>query len=243
MVTGLADAPNGGVEPRLSVIVPTLNEGDHLPRLLSDLSAIPASHEVIVVDGGSGDRTTDIARTARAIVIDGPAGRGSQLRRGAESARAPLLCFLHADIRLSTDAVELLASLAHDPPAAACVFRLRIDSPGMAYRIIERGANLRTRAVGLPYGDQGLIVGRPAYEAVGGYPPIPLMEDVVLARALRSSAGIRLLPASVLVSARRWERDGPVRRTVKNLTLLARFLTGTPPERLVRRYGPKTSRR
>jgi rSAM/selenodomain-associated transferase 2 len=226
--------------PMISVVVPTLDEAASLGDLLQDLAALTVPYEVIIADGGSTDETVAIARAAGARVVLAPTGRGLQLRAGAEAARADVLCFLHADVRMAASAAARLAELASARPPHACVFRLRVDAAGAWYRSIDAGANLRTRLLGLPYGDQGLVVRRDDYEKAGGYPPIPLMEDVALARALRRVTRIRLLDVHLRVSPRRWKRDGVLRRTLMNWILLARYLAGTSPERLVKRYCPET---
>ncbi len=224
--------------PALSVVVPALNEGAALPALLGDLRALGPAVEVIVADGGSTDDTAAVAAAAGASVVAAERGRGRQLRAGAAAARAPLLCFLHADVRLDARAVADLARLAADPRSgeAAWAFRLRIDGRRAAYRAIERGANARSSLLGLPYGDQGLVVSRAAYDAAGGYAAVPLMEDVMLVRALGRLLPVRLLPSGVTVSARRWERDGAWRRSARNLALLARWMAGAAPERLAGEY-------
>lgn len=226
------------MSPLISVIVPVLDEAERIGVLLADIAVLEIAHEVIVVDGGSQDATVEVARAAGATVLAAERGRGPQLRAGARAANAPVLLFLHADVRLPLPTLREVERRARQGVDAACAFRLRIDSPRPIFRVLERGANFRSRWLGLPYGDQGLLVSRAAYDAVGGYPPVPLMEDVALARALRRGPGLQLLAPHVLVSPRRWLRDGPIRRTALNLTLLARYLTGTSPDRLVRHYRP-----
>lgn len=219
----------------LSVVVPTLNEQSTVGRLLGDLRRLTAPHEVIVVDGGSTDLTADVARAAGARLLLSEPGRGVQLGAGAGAAQSPLLLFIHADVRLDGEALALLEEIAVARPPCAMAFRLRIDATGFSYRLIEWGTNLRSRLLGLPYGDQGLVVRREDYIHAGGYPALPLMEDVALVRQLRRVTHVHLLDAAVKVSARRWEADGPLRRMLKNWVLMARFLSGTPPERLVQR--------
>ncbi len=223
----------------LSVVVPTLDEERALGLLLDDLTRLTTPHEVVVVDGGSADLTGDVARARGARVATTARGRGIQLRAGAEIARAPLLLFLHADVRLDEAVLALLDEVAIARPPCAMAFRLRIDAHAASYRLIEWGTNLRSRLFGLPYGDQGLIVRREDYVRAGGYPPLPIMEDVALIRALRGVTRVHLLDAAVRVSARRWQADGPIRRTLANWVLLARALGGTPPDRLARRYRPQ----
>ena len=224
---------------RLSIVIPTLNESAALPRLLADLAPLLGTlTEVVVSDGSSTDDTVAIAEAAGARVVVAPRGRGAQLREGAAAARGSVLAFFHADIRLDTVAIAVLAELLATDGVQrdAWAFRLRIDGAARAYRLVEAGANLRSQLFGLPYGDQGLIVSRNRYEAAGGYAALPLMEDVALVRSLRPSGSVRLLSAHVRVSPRRWERDGVWRRSSRNLVLLGRYLTGTSPDTLAREY-------
>lgn len=222
--------------PSLSIIIPTLNEVRSITHLVGDLRGLPLAHEIIVADGGSIDGTGARAMQLGARVVISPPGRGIQLARGARAACAPMLCFLHADVRLDRAAVIALYEVATTTTDAAHVFRLQIDDVGRVFRVIEWGANARTRWLGLPYGDQGLIVTRAAYEAAGGYPELPLMEDVAFIRALRRVTPIRLLDAAITVSARRWRRDGVVRRTTRNWAFLVAFLAGVPAVWMAARY-------
>ncbi len=227
--------------PRLSVVVPALDERAALGALLEDLAALRVAHEIIVVDGGSRDDTCAVAEAAGATVLHAARGRGTQLRAGAEAAAGDVLCFLHADVRLPAEACRALESLAVVENLDAWAFRLRIDGRRWSYRLVEWSANVRSSLLALPYGDQGLVIGRGLYDGVGGYADVPLMEDVLIARALQIVGGIALRPESILVSPRRWERDGVVRRSVRNLWLLARFLTGATPAELAGAYRPQSS--
>lgn len=227
----------------LSIVVPTADEETTVGLLLSDLAGLTTPHEVIVADGGSSDFTADVCRAAGARVVGGGRGRGVQLRAGAEAARAPLLLFLHADVRLGEAALALLDEIAVARPPCAMAFRLRIDASGASYRLIEWGTNVRSRLLALPYGDQGLVVRREDYIRAGGYPAVPIFEDIALVRALRRVTEVHLLEAAVYVSARRWHAEGPLRRTLKNWLRLVRYLTGTPPERLAHGYRPERAAR
>jgi hypothetical protein len=149
-----------------------------------------------------------------------------------------VLCFLHADVRLRADARRELAELAQARPAGAFAFRFRIDAPGWRYRLIELGARLRMRLFGLPYGDQGLVVSRADYETAGGYADLPLMEDVALADALRRVTTVRSLRSELPVSPRRWEREGPFTRTLRNWRIMVAYRLGASPHRLESRYRP-----
>jgi rSAM/selenodomain-associated transferase 2 len=228
--------------PLLSVVIPTLNEAASVGALLSDLAAVRVPYEAIVADGGSTDETIRISERAGARIVIAKTGRGIQLREGSETARARLLCFLHADVRLDADVAARLSQLALARPDNPCAFRLRIESRVFLFRLVEAGANCRTRLFGLPYGDQGLVLRREQYDAVGGYPAIPLMEDVAMARSLRRITRVRLLDEALTVSPRRWQREGVVRRTLRNWILLGRYLAGASPEQLVAAYRPEGRR-
>lgn len=228
----------------MSVVIPTYNESEALPLLLHDLRALPFAVEIIVADGGSTDNTAAVARQLGARVVTSGKGRGLQLRAGAAVARAALLGFLHADVRLDGRAVRALADFVHTPQTdnVACAFKLAIDALPRAYRIIEFGANLRSRLLHLPYGDQGLFLSRTLYEAVGGYTDNPIMEDVAIARALARQARIQLMPATIRVSSRRWERDGLWTRWVANSILLLRWYAGASPTALAAIYERQPKR-
>lgn len=224
----------------ISVIIPTLNAGEDLPACLMALGEGLSEgliRELIVSDGGSTDTTLRTAEAAGAQIVTGPASRGGQLRRGAEAAEGAWLLFLHADSQLAegwTPAVK--RHLLTDKAAA---FRLAFRSRHPMARLTAAWANLRSRLFGLPYGDQGLLIPRQLYEEIGGYPQIPLMEDVVVARALRGR--LTVLGATVTTSAARYQRDGWVRRGAGNLVTLIRFLMGTSPETLAKSYDTRPS--
>ena len=226
--------------PAISVIIPALNESEALPKLLADLARLelPAV-EIIVADGGSNDGTADVVVTHGALLVRTARGRGHQLRAAALVAHSNLLCFLHADVRLEAPALRALEQLATQGQAspAAYAFRLRIHGTGISFRVVERLANLRSRLFALPYGDQGLIITRQCYDDAGGFADVPLMEDVMFVRALhKRRVPIVMRPESITVSARRWERDGVWRRSVRNLWLLARWALGATPEHLANSY-------
>ena len=221
---------------KLSVVMPTLNAEAGLARALPALAeGLEAGliRELVISDGGSQDATARIAEAAGAVLVTGAASRGGQLRRGVGVARGEWLLVVHADSVLPQGWPEVVkAHIAHGQGAAA--FRLSFDARGLAPVIVAGWANLRSKVFGLPYGDQGLLLSRSDYDAAGGYPDIPLMEDVALARAL--GRRVALLPATVTTSADRYRRDGWLRRGGRNLWLLLRYLGGARPEELARRY-------
>ncbi len=223
----------------LSIIIPTLNESATLPGLLGDLRALRVAHEVIVADGESTDGTGDVAALGGARVVMAARGRGHQLRTGAAAAAGEVLCFLHADTRLSDAARHTLERVATDcPDGLAYAFTLRIAGDGWRYRVVEWGTDRRSRWGKLPYGDQGLILSRATYERAGGFPPVVLMEDVALVRHLRRQARIVILPERIVASARRWEKDGVLRRMLRNWMLLGAYLAGVDADRLAAAYRP-----
>jgi rSAM/selenodomain-associated transferase 2 len=224
----------------LSIVIPTLNEAAALPMLLGDLARLRVAHETVVVDGGSEDGTCAVARERGARVVASPRGRGQQLGVGVGAARGDVLCTLHADVRLSVGALaalERFGGTCDDDRAYA--FSLRIAASGWRYRVVERGANLRSRRAHLPYGDQGLVLTRACYERAGGYAPVEIFEDVDFVRRLRRVAHVVTRPECIVVSSRRWERDGVFRRTTRNTVLLARYFLGASPERLALSYMPE----
>jgi rSAM/selenodomain-associated transferase 2 len=240
-----ATLETGPPSPRLadqavSVVIPTLNAAARLPGCLGALRAARAAglvDQVVVADGGSCDATREIARAHAAVVLDARPGRGGQLAAGARVACGGWLLFLHADTRLGAGWERTLATHLARPEAAetAAVFRLAFDEVSDGAARVARLANWRTRRLGLPYGDQGLLIARELYDALGGYRALPLMEDVDLARRL-GRRRIRVLDAAAVTSAARYRRDGWRRRPAANLTLLGLYLLGVPPRLLQRLY-------
>ncbi|SFH90659.1 TIGR04283 family arsenosugar biosynthesis glycosyltransferase [Albimonas pacifica] len=220
----------------LSIVIPTLEAADELGPCLGALASALTEgliREVILSDGGSRDAIAEVADAAGAELIVGPPGRGGQLARGAEAARGDWLLFLHADTVLSPGWSEAVRRHMERAPDRAGFFRLRFDEPGTPAALVAAWANFRARRLGLPYGDQGLLVRAAVYRRAGGYPDQPLMEDVSLARRLPLSP----LAAEAATSARRYRAEGWLRRGWRNLTTLGLYFLGASPERLARRYA------
>ena len=230
-----------GLRPgALTIVVPTRNVARQSPAWAATVrawSAAAPAAGLVVADGGSTDATCRIAEEQGAHVVHAPRGRGPQLAAGARVAATPWLLFLHADTQLQPGWAAAVAAHVADPAnrAVAGVFRLAFDDDSPAARRTAALANGRTRRFGLPYGDQGLLISRDLYDAVGGYPDIPLMEDVAMARKL-GRRRIRMLDATALTSADKYRRDGWWRRSATNLTLLTLYFLGVPPDRLARLY-------
>ena len=223
----------------VSVVIPTLEAAERLAPCVAALGeGLMAGlvRELVIADGGSSDAIEAVAEALGARLVRAPRGRGPQLAAGARAAEGEWLLFLHADTVLAPGWAE--AALAHMQarPDRAGWFRLRFDRGGARARLVAGWANLRAGALGLPYGDQGLLVSRAVYEAAGGYPEIPLMEDVALARRLGRRRLARV-GAEATTSAERYAREGWLRRGARNLATLALYFLGVPPERLARRYA------
>ncbi|WP_298842779.1 TIGR04283 family arsenosugar biosynthesis glycosyltransferase [uncultured Roseobacter sp.] len=218
----------------ISVIVPTLNAehqlGICLGALLPGLEA-GLIREVIVSDGGSADATVAVARAWGAEVVSGAASRGGQLRRGCDGAQGAWLLVLHADTALAPDWVGPVVQ--HLETDRAGWFRLAFTRGGLAGRFVAGWANLRS-LLGLPYGDQGLLLPRALYQAVGGYPDQPLMEDVAIARALRGR--LARIEAVAGTSPERYRSQGWLRRGARNLWTLLRYFAGVDVSVLARQY-------
>lgn len=222
----------------ISVIIPTLDAAERVGPCLAAVAAgiaTPGLRDVVIADGGSSDNMRAIAEEVGADFIEAPRGRGSQLRAGAAAAKGEWLLFLHADTVLPERWPDLALAHIAAAPERAAVFRLRFDAEGLGPRVVASWADLRTRAFALPYGDQALLISRRLYDSVDGHPPIPLMEDVAIARRLGRGRLTRL-DAAVTTSFEAYERSGWMRRGARNLSTLALYMLGATPERLAERY-------
>lgn len=228
-------------EPCLSVVIPALDAAESLPATLRAVQAGRRDGlvaEVLVVDGGSSDATIGVAEGAGARVLRAPRGRGQQLMAGADAARGRWLLFLHADTVLA-EGWDAAARTFIDGPGSgerAAVFRFTLDDFDPRARRVERLARWRGGALGIPYGDQGLLIARAFYSALGGFRPLPLMEDVDLVRRIGRRRLIEL-DADAVTSAGRYRTGGWWMRPARNLSILTLYFLGASPAFLKRLYG------
>ena len=223
----------------LSVIIPTLDAAASLPATLAALAQSRGLvREIIVCDGGSRDATAALAAAAGARVVSAPRGRGVQLAAGAAAAGGDWLLFLHADTRPEPGwaaEVERFIGGAGNHERAA-YFAYRLDDAASGARRLERIVAWRSRTLGLPYGDQGLLISRAFYRALGGFPPLVLMEDVAFVRRI-GRRRLLALTSGAVTSAARYRRDGYLWRPLRNLGCLALYFLGLPPRLIARLYG------
>jgi rSAM/selenodomain-associated transferase 2 len=227
--------------PPLSIIIPALDAAASLPATLAALAegcVHSLVREVLVIDGGSRDATPRLAEAGGARVVESARGRGNQLVAGAAAARGEWLLFIHADTRLGpgwADAVDAFIARPENARRAGYL-RYRLDDAAAAARRLEALVAWRCRLLALPYGDQGLLIARRLYDELGGFRPLPLMEDVEFARRIGRR---RLVPiaADAVTSAARYRRGGYVARPLRNLGCLTLYFLGLPPQYLVRLYG------
>lgn len=218
----------------LSVIIPTLNASRFLP---ATLAAIGAGGEIVVVDGGSTDNTIELATAHGARVVRGAAGRGEQLIAGAAAARGDWFLFLHADTVLDAGWREEVHEFQGNPKNAtrAATFRFALDDACVEAKRLEGLVAWRVRSIGLPYGDQGLVIHRQFYSSLGGYRPWPLMEDVDLVRRV-GRRRLTVFRSAARTSAERWRRDGWHLRSLRNLSCLGLYFLGVPPQLIWKLY-------
>jgi rSAM/selenodomain-associated transferase 2 len=222
-----------------SFIVPVLNEADAINPLIGHIRSLERAGEgeVIVVDGSSSGDTVRAVADAGIRRLSSGRGRALQMNVGAAAAKGRYLIFLHADTRLPRRALTLIEEAMTAGDIAGGAFDLRIDSPRLSLRLISRVASLRSRLTRIPYGDQAIFIRKEAFDRIGGYPSIPLMEDVALMRNLKKAGRrIFIIPEPAATSPRRWEAEGIVYTTLRNWSLIMAYFLGASPEKLARYY-------
>lgn len=227
--------------PEVSIIIPVLHEGERLLASLEHLAASAAGvlYEVIVVDGDPAGSTIahlrDHQPSVRSLIA--PPGRGVQMNWGAQVAQGQVLLFLHADTRLPDRALAKIQKQLINSDWVGGAFDLKIDSRRWSLQWVARLASWRSRLTRIPYGDQAIFLRTAYFRELGGYPEIPIMEDVALMRKIRQrSDPIKLLPDPVLTSPRRWQQQGILYCTLRNWLLISLYRLGVSPQRLARWY-------
>lgn len=223
----------------LSVIIPVFCEQAVINQTIAAVRRLRGGDavEIIVVDGEAERETLAAIQDTTVQKVRSAKGRGGQLNRGAAIAAGDVLLFLHADTVLPPAAFERITEAMRDEGCVGGAFDLRIDSPGAGFRIIEMVANLRSRLMRIPYGDQAIFIQAACFQTFGGFREIPIMEDVDLMRRIKRQGGrIVIFPEPVLTSARRWEKEGLLFGTLRNWFLMTLYLCGVAPERLARFY-------
>ncbi|WP_339462162.1 TIGR04283 family arsenosugar biosynthesis glycosyltransferase [Pseudomonas sp. EA_105y_Pfl2_R69] len=224
------------MNPLLSVIIPARNEAQALPLLLADLAALrEAGAELLLVDGGSSDASLELAAGHVDQLLSCAAGRSRQMNAGAAAAAGDYLWFVHADTRVSPEAIRHLLDVLIERPLWGR-FDVRLSARGPMFRLIGGMISLRSRLSGIASGDQGIFVARATFEALGGYADIPLMEDLELCRRLKRLAWPCCLRPALTTSSRRWEQQGIWRTLLLMWRLRLAYYCGVSPEKLARQY-------
>jgi len=232
--------------PRVTVVIPALDEEHAIAAAVASTRGPDGEPvEVVVADGGSLDRTAEVARSLGAVVVTGATGRAAQMNLGASRAHGEVLLFLHADSRLPADYARTVAETLAVPGVAAGAFGLRVDDPGGAFRRVEALVRWRSEALQRPYGDQAIFLPAATFRALGGFPDQRIMEDVALVRALRRRGRVALAAGEVVTSARRWREHGFWRTTLLNQACLLAYGVGVSAGTVARwrrgHAGPRRS--
>jgi rSAM/selenodomain-associated transferase 2 len=214
--------------PFLSIIVPVLNEAPLLGQLLQELRNLGADLEIIIVDGGSSDETTMIARALADRVIIAPRGRASQMNAGAEIARGSVLWFLHADTEVPPNSIEAIRTAMADSRIAGGCFRLRYPRREIIYRVSDSLGNLGVNLFGFALGDHGIFCGRVVFRRAGGYPEVSILEDAEIYRRLRQQGRMLQLRDEIVGNPRAYETHGPYRTTAVYFSILVLYVLGVP---------------
>ncbi len=219
----------------ISVVIPTLDEERYIAETISSVKKA-ADIEVIVADGGSSDRTPEIAEQYADKLVISEKGRGAQMNAGAANAEGESLLFLHGDTVLPENWDELVKDVLKKSADTLGAFRLAVKEKTIALNIMIFSANIRARIFSLPYGDQALFLSRTLFDSIDGFKEIPLMEDIEMVRMVKKIGKIKILNEPVVTSSRRWKKEGCFYSIARNQIFLFLYLIGIPAERLSRLY-------
>ena len=221
---------------RISIVIPVLNEEKSIAETVAALMPLKA-HELIIVDGGSSDCTREVCSRLDVTLLSSPPGRGLQMNHGARRATGDVLLFLHADTRLPDSSLDDIRAALRNPQCVGGRFDVQLEGVHWMLGVIGAMISLRSRMSRVATGDQGIFVRREIFAELGGYPDIPLMEDVAFSRALKRRGAVACLRSRVITSARRWEKEGIWRTILRMWLLKLLYLVGVSPVRLKRYYG------
>jgi rSAM/selenodomain-associated transferase 2/rSAM/selenodomain-associated transferase 1 len=227
--------------PRISVIIPAMDEADYIGATLRAVKSA-CDIEILVADGGSSDATATIAEAVGARVLPYKPGRARQANAAAQLACGQVLLFLHADTRVPLGWDQIIEEAMADPGTIAGVFSFGVDIGGFSMRLFTKVANFRARWLHRPYGDQGLFLRKSTFEQLGGFPDIPIMDDLEIVRRLARLGRIVVVPTPAITSGRRWRRYGIWRTMWVNQICVIAYLLGVSPYRIARWYNRRPDR-
>jgi rSAM/selenodomain-associated transferase 2 len=222
----------------ISVVIPVLNDAGPLRSLLSQLNGMQEVSQIVVSDGGSSDSSREVALELGAVLVESPRGRGAQMNLGAREASGNVLWFLHADNTVESQLPVSIRKILCEQEVIGGAFRFHLSERRWYGPAIHAAVGIRSRVFHLPFGDQGLFVRRDVFETIGGYKPLPVMEDVDLVLRLRKAGRLVISQEAIGVSPRRWDREGILHRTILNWRLVGSFLLGLDSAGLERLYPP-----
>jgi rSAM/selenodomain-associated transferase 2 len=220
---------------KVSIIVPTFNEAQGLKETLTQIQQL-CPHELVVSDGGSDDNTLEIAKKFTKHVVYSPAGRALQMNSGAQIATGDIFLFLHADSRIELASFEKMLCSLKSSDKIGGAFSLCIDSDKWSLRLITRLANLRSKYLGMAYGDQAFFVKNSTFQQMNGFTEFPICEDIDFFKRLRKLGPVILLKEKALTSPRRWMKEGIWFTTLRNILIATLFELGFPPRILTKWY-------
>lgn len=219
----------------ISIIIPTLNEAKNIRNTCANVRQIGHTGELIIVDGGSTDHTPQLALPF-GKVITSQRGRAVQMNTAAKLAKGEILWFLHADCNPHPRSLEAIQTALRNNSVVGGAFIYILDEPGMIYRLSEFLSNHKNRILSIFYGEMGIFVRKTAFERLGGYLEIPIMEDIDFCLRLKKIGSVAILPQHILVSARRWKKEGVAKNIIRNWLLQIGWRLGISPQSLVKFY-------
>lgn len=220
---------------KISIIIPVLNEASKIAKTIATAQS-EKNVEILVVDGGSRDDTVAIVQSLGVKVLSASASRANQMNVGAKAATGEILLFLHADTHLPANFDGSVRQVLRQPKTIAGAFALQIDGTLRGLRLVETGVNLRSHFLSLPYGDQAIFVQAETFKLLGGYCPLPIMEDLEFVLRLRNRGRIAIVPTPIITSSRRWQRLGVWQTTIINQIAIAAYFLGISPQRIAKWY-------